>query len=76
MKTVSEKTVFKLRLVKTDEGLRVEIKGDHKLLHGLARERHWHHYQYHHERRLWSRWERRFRHGGHHRSWWHDVTEA
>lgn len=73
---MSEKAIFKLRVVKTEAGIRVEVKGDPNLLHELAQKRHRHHHQFHKERRLWSRWERRFRHGWRHGAWWHDVTEA
>ena len=53
---MSEKVIYEIRLVETEDGLRLEMKGDKERWHEFAfgrRMRHFGHHEHHGGRRAW-----------------------
>ncbi len=75
---MSEKVIYEIRFIETEDGVRIEMKGDKERLHKLNFERRKRHHEERHEWREWMRWERRFRRpwcfGPW--SWWGDEPES
>ncbi len=73
---MSEKVLYEVRFIETEDGIRIEMKGDKERWREKASE--WR--KRHEERqdwRAWKRWERRFRHPWFFGCgpWWDDEPE-
>ncbi len=61
---MSEKVLYEVRFIETDDGIRIEMKGDKDRLHEMSSRWHERRDKAREERqewREWKRWERRFR---------------
>jgi hypothetical protein len=73
---MSEKVIFEVRLVETEDGLRLEMKGDKERMHEFGfgrRMRHFGRHFGHGERRAWSRCGHHF--GPGFGPWWDEEPE-
>ena len=73
---MSEKVIYEVRLIETEDGLRIEMKGDKERMREFVHRKRMRHFGHREEWREWSRWGREFGRSWCFGPWWCDEPES